>query len=258
MLISRQSEVNPDLAPASIVGRVEQWQPGNLAPHRHLKHQLMYAAKGVVHVVTAMGEWVLPPTRAIWISGGTEHALTVKRPADTKVLYIDPMAYDAPIGKYCMVAEITPLVRELILTCAEFPWDYSDDSPQSRLSRVLIEQLQALNQAPVDLPLPFDPRALRMVEILRDEPANREPLGVLATRTGASARTIERLFAQETHMSFGAWRQRHRLITALEHLAHGESVTKVALEIGYESPSSFIVGFRTMFGTTPARYFQSA
>lgn len=56
-------------------------------------------------------------------------------------------------------------------------------------------------------------------------------------------------------MSFGAWRYRLRLLTAMEQLAYGASVTQAALEVGYESPSSFIAAFRSMFGKTPARYF---
>jgi AraC-like DNA-binding protein len=56
-------------------------------------------------------------------------------------------------------------------------------------------------------------------------------------------------------MSFGAWRMKHRMIAALELLAHGEGVGNVAFAVGYESPSSFVAAFRAMFGTTPARYF---
>lgn len=42
----------------------------------------------------------------------------------------------------------------------------------------------------------------------------------------------------------------------MEQLAYGESVSNVALEVGYESASSFIVAFKRLFGTTPARYFK--
>ena len=48
------------------------------------------------------------------------------------------------------------------------------------------------------------------------------------------------------------------MITALELLAHGESVSNVADAVGYETPSSFIAAFRDSFGTTPTAYFQDA
>ena len=46
------------------------------------------------------------------------------------------------------------------------------------------------------------------------------------------------------------------MITALEQLAHGDSVSNVAYSVGYETPSSFIAAFRDSFGTTPTAYFQ--
>jgi AraC-like DNA-binding protein len=56
-------------------------------------------------------------------------------------------------------------------------------------------------------------------------------------------------------MTFGRWRQQFRLLEALRLLATEKSVTVVALEVGYDSPSAFIAMFRRAFGTTPSRYF---
>lgn len=249
---------DPDNAYAPVVGRLEQWLPEEAAPHRHRRHQLMCAANGVIHVTTDLGEWVLPATRAIWVSSGTEHATQVKRPTHTRVLYIDPDAYDMPKEGYCLVVAMTPLMREVMTACAGFPWDYAENTPQSRLARVLIDQVTAMDHSPVDLPFPTDPRATRLAKILRSDPANRLPLEVLAKQVGASPRTIERLFSHEAGMSFGNWRHRQRLLTAMEYLAYGESVTNVALNVGYESASSFVAAFKAVFGSTPARYFKSA
>lgn len=66
----------------------------------------------------------------------------------------------------------------------------------------------------------------------------------------ASKRTMQRLFAEESGMSFSRWRQRARLIYAMQSLAAGESVTNAALEAGYSSTSAFISMFRKQLGTT--------
>ncbi|MGW9064929.1 helix-turn-helix domain-containing protein [Achromobacter animicus] len=76
------------------------------------------------------------------------------------------------------------------------------------------------------------------------------------TFAATSMAPVERLFQTEVGLSFGRWRQRQRLLTALEQLAYGESVTNVALDVGYESASSFVAAFKAVFGTTPARYFK--
>lgn len=262
MSITRQStdrnDGNPDLARAPVVGRVESWSPSNQPPHTHKRHQLICAVTGVIHVVTSLGEWVLPSSRALWISSGTEHSITLKRATETRVLYIDPDAYTLLGDSGCLSVALTPLMREVMESCARFRWDYAEDSPESRLASVLIDQLQVVNHVPIDLPFPSDPRALRIAHILRNEQSNRQTLAELAGRAASSPRTIERLFRKEAGMSFGNWRQQQRLLSAMEQLAYGESVTNVALEIGYESASSFIAAFRQVFGTTPARYFQSS
>jgi AraC-like DNA-binding protein len=58
-------------------------------------------------------------------------------------------------------------------------------------------------------------------------------------------------------MTFGPWQQQVRLLRALEILAVGRSVTTVALEVGFETPSAFIAMFKRAMGTTPAKYFRS-
>lgn len=207
-------------------------------------------------MATSEGEWILPPSRALWISGATKHALTVKRPAEISFLYLEPEINPFADSGRCRVVEVSPLVRELISACADQPWDYPTHSPASRLAGVLIDQLRLLSHSPLDLMMPSDERALRVVDILKRDPGNRASLQELAKEAGASGRTIERLFSRDTHMSFGAWRHRHRMLYAIERLAYGENVTHVALEAGYESSSSFIAAFRAMFGTTPSRYFR--
>lgn len=256
MSINRHSTNNPDLASARVVGQTEICGPYTTVQHNHERHQLIYATRGVVHMATAAGEWILPPCRALWISGGTQHTLTVKRPAEINILYIDPNIYPFKSFTRCCVVEVTPLVRELISACTLLTWNYEPGTPDSRLSEVLIDQIKRLDLAPLDLNLPKDERALRVVELLKKNPGTQKSLNELAQEVGASARTIERLFSRETYLSFGAWRHRHRMLFAIERLAYGHNVTRVALETGYESSSSFIASFRTMFGTTPSRYFR--
>jgi AraC-like DNA-binding protein len=240
-----------------VVGVSSHWPSGSeRTQHTHRRHQLMYSQKGVIHVSTPTGSWILPPTKSIWISGGTPHALLVKRPVELVILWVDRDAPGAPSWTGCNVVSVSPLIRELLSVCSEQAWDYPPASRSSRLAQVLLEQLEVHEQAPLELPKLNDPRAERVAAMLRADPADRRPLAKLAAAAGASHRTIERLFASEARMSFGRWRVRQRMISALEQLAHGDTVSNVAYAVGYETPSSFIAAFRASFGTTPAAYFQ--
>lgn len=257
--MSQTRQITDEPMIAQVCGFALAQNPGILAEHVHENRtQLMYASSGMVHVTTRSGRWILSPGRALWIEAGTAHGLEVRRPVQLNILYLDPSLGGLPHWRGCKVVTVTPLLRELVATAITFPWDYVPDSPCGRLSRVLIDQLGEMEQAPVDLPEPADPRARRVADIVRRDPADRTPLSNIAPVAGASTRTIERLFLAETRMSFGAWRQRLRLVHALERLAQGESVASVGFAVGYENPSSFIAAFRSTFGKTPGTYFDPA
>ncbi len=87
-----------------------------------------------------------------------------------------------------------------------------------------------------------------------------EPASIkrIARRVCTSPRTLERIFRNETGMTFGKWRQQLRLLHAMRLLAAGRPVTTVAFEVGYDSPSAFVAMFRRTLGQTPRRYFESA
>lgn len=55
-------------------------------------------------------------------------------------------------------------------------------------------------------------------------------------------------------MSFGHWRRQLHVMLALQRLTKGETVQRVALDLGYESASGFVTMFRKAVGKPPARY----
>ena len=102
--------------------------------------------------------------------------------------------------------------------------------------------------------MPQDTRALRVAKRLLRTPARRDTLHELAHTSGASDRTLERLFISETGMSFSGWRQRLRMLEGMRRLLDGKSVAAVADEVGYESVSAFVVAFKASVGETPGRW----
>jgi len=108
---------------------------------------------------------------------------------------------------------------------------------------------------PLQLPLPKDARAARFAA-LADSADSDVPVSTLLNQCGASRRTMERLFHDETGMSLGQWLRRRKLLRALRLLADRRSVKQVALALGYANPSAFIAMFRRELGQTPARYFE--
>ena len=229
-----------------------------IPPHSHRRAQLVYASDGVMTVTTADGAFVVPPYRAVWMPAGAEHRIDASGTVCMRTIYIDTDHAGAAGGRLpgaMCVLHVTPLLRELILAAVDAPQVFQPDGPEARLMAVILDQIQVLPVAPLSLPTPKDARLRRIADALLADPADERGIDDWARLAGASVRTLARLFQTETGMSFGQWRQQLRLLRALERLAAGESVTGVALDLGYDSPSAFIAMFRRALGTTPRRYF---
>jgi len=224
----------------------------HIKPHRHHWGQLIYAATGVMRVRAGGVLWIVPPARAVWVPAGAEHEIHGLGDFAMRTLYF-PAAMVAHLPPGCCALDVPPLLRELVLALVErCPIDETDHAAM-RLTAVAIDRIAEARTLPLQLPLPRDPRAFRLAELLRTDPASPADLADLARAAGASTRTIQRLFLAETGLPFAQWRQRLRLLHGAAALGEGKSVTEAGLEAGYAGTSAFIAAFRKHFGVTPSR-----
>lgn len=239
--------------PRDVYVRQEEMPAGHYFPaHRHHWHQLLYAVSGVL-VVDLTGErYFIPPEQAIWLPCGCQHRVFTEYGADLKSLYVDK-GYQG-IADRATVLHITPLIRELILEAAEFDAEYPLDSYENDLMQLLLQALGRLERDDRYLPWPVSPDLTALCHRLYREPDQVETSEQLAASLAVSLRTLDRRFRRETGMSLKQWRLQLRLMQALELLNAGHSVTQIALELGYSSPSPFIYMFREQFGMAPAQY----
>ena len=64
---------------------------------------------------------------------------------------------------------------------------------------------------------------------------------------------LSRVFKRETGFSLHNYRTRLRLAAALDHLAHGgDDLTRLALDLGFASPSHLSTSFRRTYGLPPS------
>ncbi|MCC8395342.1 helix-turn-helix transcriptional regulator [Paraburkholderia sp. MMS20-SJTR3] len=224
--------------------------------------RLIHVSDGVLTVRTEAGRWVVPPGRALWLVADTLHSSHAKRGVRFYSLYV---AMDLAAGRGFDVDSLPArtgalipdaLTLALLSAAADFSPGHSLDEPARRLLQVLLDRIAILPRAALGLNWPRDPRIQRIADSLGNNPAQTLVLEELAAAAGVTARTAARLFARETGQTFGQWRQQLRLLAALGHLGAGESVSQVAVAVGYSDVSSFIAVFREAFGETPARYFR--
>lgn len=223
-------------------------------PHDHPRGQLLWAMRGVLRVFAEDSVWIVPPSHAVWIPGGVRHHMMTETQAELRNLYVDasrPLRLDPEGRPRCSVLLLTPLMRELILRLDTRAAAKPFDAAFRRLSEVALDEIDRLAEAPLSLPGGRDPRLVRLTQYLGDRPGDTQPLAALARLVGASPRTLERLFRNETGLTFRQWRGRNRLLNAVEQLHLGRSSTEIAWSLGYSSPSAFIAAFRATFGRTP-------
>ncbi|MEI2415502.1 helix-turn-helix transcriptional regulator [Orrella sp. JC864] len=222
----------------------------HIAAHRHIRGQFLFAAAGTMLVRTPGRAWLVPPSRALWIPAHTEHAIDAHGALHMRTLYLDA-ASAAALPQGCVVLEVTALLRELILRLTSPLQEQGDDQAIALTGRLAVLEIGRLPRCALDLPMPASPALLALCEALLEQPSR---LDDPAHPAGVSARTLYRRFRAETGLSFVQWRKQACLLHAVRLLSAGLSVTQVALELGYESPSAFSTMFRRTLGTSPRAF----
>jgi transcriptional regulator GlxA family with amidase domain len=225
--------------------------------HDHAWHQLTFATRGHLEVVTAAARHLVPSDRAVWVPAGTRHTEIIRAPISMRSLYVSTRATHHAADRVRTIA-VTPLLRELILHITRIGALDRREPEQARLVGVLLDQLASARDVSLELPSPRDPRARRFAELVTRAPGDRTSIAVLARKVGASLRTLERCFLTETGLAVGEWRRRVRLFHALRLLEDGVAVTEVALEVGYATTSAFSHAFARQLGRSPTGRLRTA
>ncbi|MCC6241650.1 MAG: helix-turn-helix transcriptional regulator [Gemmatimonadaceae bacterium] len=221
---------------------------------------LVWASRGVITVTIDSRLWVIAPHHALWVPPRVAHAVRMSGRGTLRQVYVEPTAASAYPPLPC-VLPVAPLLRELLRRSCALGTLHRNTISHDRLFSLLTDEvLQAANEdTPThvqarELPMPTDVRARRAADVVRRDVSREQSAQTIAREAHASVRTLERLFRAQTGLSFGAWRQRARLVHAMTLLADGHSVTAVGLATGYATTSAFVAAFRRDVGVSPGRY----
>ncbi|QXI54796.1 AraC family transcriptional regulator [Pseudomonas alvandae] len=244
-----------DATPRAVVAIGTDYAHGQMLPlHRHRRAQLLYGATGVMQVSTADGNWVVPPQRAVWIPPGVDHEVLMLG-VSTRSLYIEPATVTA-MDSRCQVISVSPLMRQLLMEAVELAPEYDEAGRDGALIGLLLHELLRSAHLPLHLPMPRDPQLLELCQAFLTHPdAHASPVK-WAAQLHISLRTFNRLFSRHTGLSFSQWRQQACVMAALPRLADGDSVMRIALDLGYDSPAAFSTMFRRTLGHAPSTWLE--
>lgn len=226
-------------------GFVDPW-------HTHDRAQLSFALSGVLTVNTGSTSFVLPPNRAVWIPPHMKHQTICRSEVVFRVIYIDERFANGQ--KKHRVFEVSPLLRALIGEIAGFDRDLDMASREAAIVQLLLNEVDRMPDVPIQAELPRDRRLRRVCEAILADPADTREIDHWAKEVGMARRTFTRSFREETGMGLAMWRRQVRVMEAASRIAAGESVTTVAYNVGYNSPSAFTAMFHRTLGAAPTEY----
>lgn len=220
-------------------------------------HRLVAAATGIILVRTPEGAWSAPARNAVWVPAGVRAELETCAETEFRVFYIR-----ASRAKWCRGG--TPqrsqsvttgaLLRELLARVVAVSTLDRRVGWHVSMAQLLLHEVRLGAASPVELIWPRDGRAARVAALVQADPADQRRLHELCRGQGVSVRTAQRLFPQETGLTFEDWRARVRFLHATRLLGEGHKVSDVAARCGYRSASAFVAAFTRFAGMTPGRF----
>ena len=228
-----------------------------ILPHRHERGQIVHAVAGVMEMSAGDDLWIIPPQRALWMPPNLPHGLRAMGTVELRTVFVHPEQIPTSFPARPAVVTVSPLLRELLVRAVFIPDAYPADRRDGLIMALILMELGWESDAPWRLPVGRDPRLTRVCSALLRRPDDNRTLTEWGKSTGASARTLARLFAEETGVSFQHWRQQARVVLSMPRLAAGVPIAIIAADLGYETPGAFAAVFRRFTGQPPSRYLLS-
>jgi len=231
-------------------------EPGaELHAHGDAPARLALCYFGVLRLAVGADAWFIPSKCGVWIPGQLSYALRAQTRVEVHEIAVDAgRAARRGLPETPTVVRGTPLLRGIAQRLAAEDGRSLARAEASRLASVTFDELRRLDALDLRLPGGRDPRLAAAIAHLVSRPGDPHGIAALAHRVGTSERTLGRLFAEETGLTFRDWRRRLRFIMALQGLERGESSTALSSRLGYSSVSAFVAAFRAQFGEPPSAY----
>ncbi len=234
-----------------LVARQVSFPAGTRIPaHRHVRGQFLLATTGAMFVRTPGWAWLVPRGRALWLPAGVVHAIDAHGELQMRSLYLDT-ASAAPLPEHCAVLELSTLLLELMRRLTSPDVTHDPDAAEL-MSRLAVSEIARLEPCALELPMPASTDLASLCEHILKHPVRRKGDALAPVGT----RTLYRRFRAETGLSFVQWRKQACVLEAVRRLSSGQPVTRVALDLGYDSPSAFSTMFRRALGVSPREYFR--
>ncbi len=219
--------------------------------HTHAWGEFVCSYTGPIEVQVEGFHFVAPPQFGIWLPPNTEHNGISRAQACHGSFYIRPDLCEG-LPQQAALLQVNALTRALLNQLRDA--SQQPAAATQRLLRVLVDQLVAAEVQGSYLPMSDDGVLGPILDVLWQNPADERTAAQLAALVHTSERTLIRKFDRLLGLSLREWRQRLKVVKAFALLESGQAVESIALDLGYNSASAFIVMFRNQVGMTPEQW----
>ncbi|MBK1783166.1 helix-turn-helix transcriptional regulator [Prauserella cavernicola] len=204
--------------------------------HSHDEPHLIWVVSGRGRVTTPAGVYVLPSGTGLWLAARVPHAMSWDEPGFAGGFLLHESA--TPVAGAAVIddARVAESVAAVLVAAP------GSDTDRAPFRALLADALARTEPTAFALPRPAHPVAATIADaLLAGEAATLE---TLALGHHLSPRHVQRLFLDETGLTFRQWRSRARLNRALAELRSGATVTRAAQRSGYRTRQGLVKALR--------------
>ncbi|WP_306367295.1 AraC family transcriptional regulator [Nocardiopsis sp. CC223A] len=208
--------------------------------HEHDVPHLIHVVSGAAELVVDGREVTLGARHNLWLAPHVPHSMRIRDGGMALGPMLSPDT--RPPERVHLLGAVPAVTRVMMTVLGAAPATPEQIAP---FREVLDSVLGELYRPGFPVPLPEHPAARA---IAREAGVSGATLDELARRHHTSVRHVQRLFAEQTGLSFTRWRTRARLNTALARLRAGYGLTEAARAAGYLSRSGLLRALRRETG----------
>lgn len=230
-------------------------QSDTVYPHCCLWGDFNFCLNGVFEYEIAGQHHLSPASYGLWIPPQTEHCSFAidDQPIRYVAIRLAPHLCQK-FPKQTEVFSIQPFFRLLVEETLSLSAQPDEIERYRHLLQVLLDQLLHAPKHQHYLPQSHHVVLKPILEFLARSEHFVLSLQQCLSQFSLSERQLLRLSQTELNMSLAEWRNRAKIVYAIQKLRMGVSIKALSIELGYQHSSSFITFFKRYTGKTPHQH----
>lgn len=232
----------------------EYYAKQEVYPHSNLWGDFNFSLDGVLEFEIDQQTYLSPASYGVWIPPYIAHQAVSQSDHTTHFICfrISP-ELSATLAKTPKIIQITPLISLLTQRILE-QRDQMNCVQHWHKLLVLFDELKTAPSFDHYLPLTQNLTIKPIVDFLLQTPHHALKLNDVSSYFAISERHLLRIWQDEFAMSISEWRNRAKLMYAMDALKQQQSSKKIALDLGYQHASAFIEFFKRYTNLTPEQF----